>query len=556
MGEFNTSIGSNKPIDIPQTLDNYLQFVARSGNTVFPWPHVRSLFRTKMLNAIQQFQEPSCPTEGFVLERFDLFRLAAPFTVQRLTELILQPTRHYRKKEKFLRGLEKTVLVVSTVEPRSLTNDEDKNGNDNINTSASSGEGEIENVAFSRTFSLDRQDIVASPLRSSVVDVINPSVSVNVKSDSVVVDAVTSSAVSSATVNVDILNSNIAVALPPDVVISESVTSSNAASVDVITPDIAITVSSESIILDPTSEVTAAGLVSIAPEEVAAVTMECESSTTITEVAEVSPVSLLQCVSDHDLVPVATVLHQTEPVPLSDAATSVPEDVSSSLVNMDAVKLPLDESGTTSMDCQSSSVIESEDQAAHLFHCVAVVDSEDPMSVTTPLQATDVVITEDPLLLQTKVTATVAAEPIFEDVPASSLVNMDAVKPEENTEQKSLASTGSSAMECESTDDVVVAVPQPTPVEDSLPVPEAKEEFQIVTGTEAARSIIESKPGEQEAATVVLKQEVEGALLNPETEKSSGEPAVVESISEEGSDKGTRNDDDDKGEAMDEAQQL
>jgi serine/threonine-protein phosphatase 4 regulatory subunit 2 len=63
-------------------------------------------------------------SEAFVLERFDLFR-AAPFTIQRLTELITQPTRHYKKKEKFLRGLEKTVLVVSTITPY--------NSNDGIN---------------------------------------------------------------------------------------------------------------------------------------------------------------------------------------------------------------------------------------------------------------------------------------------------------------------------------------------------------------------------------------------------------------------------------------
>lgn len=115
-----------------------------------------------MVSAIQQFQEPTCSNESFVLERFDLFRLAAPFTVQRLTELILQPTRHYRKKEKFLRGLEKTVLVVSTVEPRSLTGVDEKNGNDANNISASSGETEAANVTFNRTFSLDRMFKISS----------------------------------------------------------------------------------------------------------------------------------------------------------------------------------------------------------------------------------------------------------------------------------------------------------------------------------------------------------------------------------------------------------
>ncbi|CAG5123141.1 unnamed protein product [Candidula unifasciata] len=41
----------------------------------------------------------------------------APFTIQRLCELLVDPKRHYRRSDKFLRGLEKNVLVVSTVDP-------------------------------------------------------------------------------------------------------------------------------------------------------------------------------------------------------------------------------------------------------------------------------------------------------------------------------------------------------------------------------------------------------------------------------------------------------
>jgi len=78
---------------------------------------------------MDQFPGESCPvSESFVMERFDLFR-SAPFTIQRLAELITQPTRHYKKKGKFLNGLEKTVLVVSTIEPWSIDNDF-RNGND------------------------------------------------------------------------------------------------------------------------------------------------------------------------------------------------------------------------------------------------------------------------------------------------------------------------------------------------------------------------------------------------------------------------------------------
>ena len=42
---------------------------------------------------------------------------SAPFTIQRLCEIMVDPTRHYRRTDKFLRGLEKNVLVVSSIEP-------------------------------------------------------------------------------------------------------------------------------------------------------------------------------------------------------------------------------------------------------------------------------------------------------------------------------------------------------------------------------------------------------------------------------------------------------
>jgi hypothetical protein len=88
------------------------------------------------MQAMEQFPGETHPNnESFVMERFDLFR-SAPFTIQRLAELITQPTHHYKKKGKFLNGLEKTVLVVSTVEPWSVDSDY-RNGNE---SNASDGE--------------------------------------------------------------------------------------------------------------------------------------------------------------------------------------------------------------------------------------------------------------------------------------------------------------------------------------------------------------------------------------------------------------------------------
>ncbi|CAB4040263.1 serine threonine- phosphatase 4 regulatory subunit 2-A-like, partial [Paramuricea clavata] len=40
-----------------------------------------------------------------------------PFTIQRLCELITEPKKYYKTTDKFLRGVEKNIMVVSTVQP-------------------------------------------------------------------------------------------------------------------------------------------------------------------------------------------------------------------------------------------------------------------------------------------------------------------------------------------------------------------------------------------------------------------------------------------------------
>lgn len=61
---------------------------------------------------------PPCPNvdafnyenlKAVLLERLDLFH-AAPFTVQRLCELLTNPKKHYCRLDKFMRALEKTIL--------------------------------------------------------------------------------------------------------------------------------------------------------------------------------------------------------------------------------------------------------------------------------------------------------------------------------------------------------------------------------------------------------------------------------------------------------------
>lgn len=121
-----------KPKDIPRELEDYLSYVARTGDPVYQWSIVKCLFREKLLNVITDFYETSptidlqpCPNvdpfnydtmKNSLLERLDSFP-SAPFTVQRLCELLTSPRKEYRRADKFMRAIEKNILVVSTREP-------------------------------------------------------------------------------------------------------------------------------------------------------------------------------------------------------------------------------------------------------------------------------------------------------------------------------------------------------------------------------------------------------------------------------------------------------
>lgn len=132
-----------KPKDIPRELEDYLCFVAKTGDPVYQWSAVKSLFREKLINVITEFYE-SCPTieippcpnvemfnydsmKNFILEKLDTFA-AAPFTVQRICELLTTPRKEYNRIDKYMRALEKNILVVSTTEPANRRNTENGEG--------------------------------------------------------------------------------------------------------------------------------------------------------------------------------------------------------------------------------------------------------------------------------------------------------------------------------------------------------------------------------------------------------------------------------------------
>ena len=127
--------------NIPTILERYLIHVAKTGNANFPWSKIKPLFRIKLENVISDFSEISPTDEIPPVPNVDVFNFAAiknkvfeqldafagiPFTVQRLAELLTTPRRHYKRTDKFMRALEKNMLIVSTVEARANNNNDSR----------------------------------------------------------------------------------------------------------------------------------------------------------------------------------------------------------------------------------------------------------------------------------------------------------------------------------------------------------------------------------------------------------------------------------------------
>lgn len=140
---FLEDFSKRKPKIIPQELNDYLAYVARTGDPVYQWSLVKSLFKEKLLNVITEFYEttpsieiPPYPNvdpfnydimKNSLTERLDSFA-SAPFTVQRLCELLTYPRKQYNRVDKFMRAIEKNILVVSTREPGIQRQPEPENG--------------------------------------------------------------------------------------------------------------------------------------------------------------------------------------------------------------------------------------------------------------------------------------------------------------------------------------------------------------------------------------------------------------------------------------------
>jgi len=109
--------------DIPDDLEKILEQIALSGELPWQmqWKQIGFLVRRKILYCINEMNtakkftgsaEEYTDTMDLILSRVELFE-DAPFTIQRLCELLLEPAKHYTSTDKYMRALLKNLLVVS-----------------------------------------------------------------------------------------------------------------------------------------------------------------------------------------------------------------------------------------------------------------------------------------------------------------------------------------------------------------------------------------------------------------------------------------------------------
>ncbi|MGH0152728.1 UNVERIFIED_CONTAM: hypothetical protein FKN15_023212 [Acipenser sinensis] len=129
--------------EVCPVLDQFLCHVAKTGETMIQWSQFKSYFLFKLEKVMDDFRAsapeqrgPANPNVEYIpfekmkeriLKIVDGYN-GIPFTIQRLCELLTDPKRNYAGTDKFLRGVEKNVMVVSCVYPTS-----EKNGSSSLN---------------------------------------------------------------------------------------------------------------------------------------------------------------------------------------------------------------------------------------------------------------------------------------------------------------------------------------------------------------------------------------------------------------------------------------
>lgn len=111
------------PDNIPDELEKILEQIAQSGELPWQlqWKQISYVVRRKILFCIHQMNsakkytgahEEYTETMDMILSQVDMFD-EAPFTIQRVCELLIEPGKHYTSTDKYMRALLKNLLVVS-----------------------------------------------------------------------------------------------------------------------------------------------------------------------------------------------------------------------------------------------------------------------------------------------------------------------------------------------------------------------------------------------------------------------------------------------------------
>ncbi len=110
---------------ISQSEENLLRYVVKSGSIQHPWAEVKEILSTRLLHVLNRFEsaygfEVSTDKKTYEERRDEV--LAAlngfnrpPFTIQRITEVIMEPQAQYSSTHKLLNGLEKLLSVTTTL---------------------------------------------------------------------------------------------------------------------------------------------------------------------------------------------------------------------------------------------------------------------------------------------------------------------------------------------------------------------------------------------------------------------------------------------------------
>lgn len=118
-------------------LEQFLCHIAKTGETMVQWSQFKNYFLFKLEKVMDDFKasapeqrgpaNPNVESIPFEDMKERILKIVKgyngiPFTIQRLCELLTEPKRNYTGTDKFLRGVEKNVMVVSCVHPTSEKN--------------------------------------------------------------------------------------------------------------------------------------------------------------------------------------------------------------------------------------------------------------------------------------------------------------------------------------------------------------------------------------------------------------------------------------------------